>query len=243
MSCLLTISIPTWNRCAYLRENVLSIVNVFQQMPPGSVELFISDNHSDDETPVFLQALAQEHAFVRTHRQAKNVGANANFYTVLREAKGDYVWLLGDDDAIVAASLQRLLHDLQAYSPSIVIGGMENDTTHQRLYLSQITTHLQTDQSILAAYDLIDLAGKMSALIFKTAALHTVLEDGWHLIVRSKTPWPHLIWFLQLLARDHRLLILPYSTNYFVEKNHLLKQHQRAYSNSFPFPVSSVVLP
>jgi len=215
----LTVSIPTWNRVDFLKENVLSIIEAIQKVPEGSVEIFISDNASTDETARFLQDISHEYPFIRFVSQAENMGANANFYTVLKEARGEYVWLLGDDDQINTDCMSRILADIEAHHPGVIIGGTAHDTTGERVYLKKITEPLLTDQSILLDYDGFALAGKMSVLIFKKSALNPVLEAGWTQIQTTSTPWPHLLWLFKLLACGHSLLVLPYATNYIVEKN------------------------
>ena len=147
------------------------------------------------------------------------MGANANFYTVLKEAKGEYVWLMGDDDHINPSSLSQILADIEKYQPGVMIGGTERDTQGKRVYLPKINEHLLSDQRILMDYDGFVLAGKMSVLIFSKEALESVLESGWKTIQSINTPWPHLIWLFKLLAKKYTILVLPYTTNYIVEKN------------------------
>lgn len=252
---------------SFLQKNVLSIVNSLKTLPCGLVELFVSDNASDDGTDVFMSQLERQYDFIRYHRHSENQGANANFYTALKMAHGEYAWLLGDDDQIVEESVTQVLADLDRYKPSVVIGGTVHDVTGRRVYLPKIKTHVLTNRTILSEYDAIQLAGKMSVLIFSTEALSRVLEPGWALIQKTKTPWPHLVWFLKLLGSDdhscldtrrpaarprdpeisrnapengnlidpigsreqvagrrnlnyqQNLLILPYATNYIIEKN------------------------
>ncbi|MBP6917406.1 MAG: glycosyltransferase family 2 protein [Legionellaceae bacterium] len=215
----LTISIPTWNRAEFLRENILSMLPGIQALPSGSIEIFISDNASTDETADFLAEISQKYSFVRYVRQTENMGANANFYTVLKEAKGEYVWLMGDDDHINPSSLSQILADIEKYQPGVMIGGTERDTQGKRVYLPKVQEHLLSDQRILMDYDGFVLAGKMSVLIFSKEALDSVLESGWKTIQAINTPWPHLIWLFKLLAKKYTILVLPYTTNYIVEKN------------------------
>lgn len=215
----LTISIPTWNRAEFLRENLLTMLPGIQALPVGTVEVFISDNASTDETAQLLADLSRQYPCIRYVSQPENMGANANFYTVLKEAKGDYVWLLGDDDHIKAESLSQILADIDTYQPGVMIGGTERDTGGSRVYMPHVDRHILSDQNILLAYDGFTLAGKMSVLIFAKAALDPVLESGWQTIQSINTPWPHLLWLFKLLANQQSILILPYTTNYVVEKN------------------------
>ncbi|HVT63518.1 MAG TPA: glycosyltransferase family 2 protein [Legionellaceae bacterium] len=219
MSLKLTISIPTWNRAEFLKPNVLSIIAAIEKAATDQVEVFISDNASTDDSAEFLRDISQQYPFIRYICQSHNQGANANFYTVLKEARGTYIWLLGDDDQIHEDCIQRILTDIDQYQPGIMIGGTEYDKTGERIYLPDITEYLLTDQRILLDYDGFVLAGKMSVLIYEKAALEQVLEQGWALIQALNTPWPHLIWLFQILARGHKILILPYTTNYIVENN------------------------
>ena len=215
----LTISIPTWNRAEFLRENILSMLPGIQALPSGTVEIFISDNASTDDTATFLAEISQAHPYIRYVSQSENMGANANFYTVLKEAKGDYVWLMGDDDHINPACLGQILKDIEQYQPGVMIGGTERDAQGKRVYLPKVQEHLLSDQRILLDYDGFVLAGKMSVLIFSKAALMPILEAGWETIQAINTPWPHLIWLFKLLAKQQSILVLPYTTNYIVEKN------------------------
>lgn len=219
MSITLTISIPTWNRYEFLQENVLSIINAVQKLPPQTIELFVTDNASDDKTEEFMRDMAKKHSFITYYRQSENKGANANFYTALNHAQGEYVWLFGDDDKIIEENLNFILNDIETYKPSLLIGKARNDVTNQIYYLEKIKQQTLIDQEILHEYHAIQLAGKISTVIFNKKAFLEVAETGKRTIEALKTPWPHLIWFLQLLAKGHQLLILPYPICYFIEKN------------------------
>ena len=216
----LSIVIPTWNRCEFLSENLRTIITEVQQFPNGEIEIFVSDNHSTDGTSALLQQLSAQYSFLRFIAQPQNRGANFNFHTVLQEGRGEYLWLLGDDDAIAPGCMAKILADIEAFKhPSIMIGGTESDKTHARIYLPNLHSHWLTNQTILCQYNAIHLAGKMSVLIFSKEILQKILDPSWQFIESTRTPWPHLVWFLQALALGETLLILPYSTNYIVHKN------------------------
>jgi len=215
----LSISIPTWNRLPFLRKNIQVIIDAIAQLPEGLAELFVTDNHSDDGTADYLQSISEAYPFVRYHRHPKNLGANFNFYTALSKAEGEYIWLLGDDDLIAPDSLVKIIQDIDQYKPAVMIGGTEHDQTKKRVNVPDVKEHLLTDKRLLSDYDALSLAAKMSVLIFSKEKLATVLEPGWQLIEASKTPWPHIVWFLKLLASNESLLILPYITNYYIRAN------------------------
>jgi len=217
MTPVLTIAIPTRNRAKFLQKNLDGIIEQIEKLPRDIAEIFVSNNASTDGTDKILSEYASRYKFFRYVTQSKNLGANRNFYTVLKEACGEYVWLLGDDDAIVETCITSILSDIKKYNePDIIIGGTENDNTHQRVYFPDIKTHIFNDKAVLKKYDLINLAGKMSVLIFKKTSLDHVLDAGWTSIYEMKTPWPHLVWFIEMLLNSGKILILPYSTNYIV---------------------------
>ena len=215
----LSIAIPTWNRLSCLKENIGVIIKQVESFPDGVIELVISDNASDDGTTKYLRELQTLYSFIHVHFCSKNFGANTNFYNVLKNSKGDYIWLLGDDDMIVEGAISKILTDLNKYLPDVIVGGASNDKTLQRVYLKDVIDYQLTNKAIFNKYNPIELVGKMSVLIFSRVRLFEVLDDGMKLINELVSPWPHLIWFLKIMAKGHILLILPYSTNYIVEKH------------------------
>ena len=104
---LLTIAIPTYNRGACLAD--LLDVLAPQLVGEARVELLISDNASPDETPRVIESFRKKGIAVTNNRNEVNIGADANFHRCLEMAKGEYVWLVGDDDIIVPGGLEQVL--------------------------------------------------------------------------------------------------------------------------------------
>lgn len=112
---LVTIGIPCFNAV----ETIESTLSDAMAQSHRELEIVISDNSSTDGTAALCARLAGNDSRVRLHVQEQNLGWQANFRKVLREAKGEYFMWLGADDRIaptyVAANLERLLED-----PSLV---------------------------------------------------------------------------------------------------------------------------
>jgi len=89
-----SVCIPTFNRHAGLERAVASAL----AQTHDDLEVVVSDNASRDATPAVLQALVQRDARVRFVRQERNLGPIGNFNAVLREARGEHVLMLADDD-------------------------------------------------------------------------------------------------------------------------------------------------
>lgn len=107
----LSICIPTYNRAAYLRQSLESILLSTKDYEKD-IEIIISDNASPDETCKVVAEHQRKHSFINYHRNDTTVPAEKNFYLVASLAKGDYIWLFGDDDLMephaIAAILKRI---------------------------------------------------------------------------------------------------------------------------------------
>jgi abequosyltransferase len=104
---LLTIAIPTYNRAKYLRKLLTSLFD--QLISEPRVELIISDNASPDETPDVVNEFMQRGLRIRSIRNEKNIGPDANFLQCFEQAKGKYVWIIGDDDVVLPHRLSQIL--------------------------------------------------------------------------------------------------------------------------------------
>jgi abequosyltransferase len=105
----LTIAIPTFNRARFLTELLDCLQPQIAAVPPGSVELLVVDNASDDATPAVVASFIEHGLACRPMRNATNIGADANFLRCFELAQGQYVWVLGDDDLLMPGALAELL--------------------------------------------------------------------------------------------------------------------------------------
>ena len=83
---LLSICIPTYNRCEYLERCLSAIVN--QKGFDNRVEVVISDNCSTDNTQIIGKKYDEEYSNVHYHRMDENVCASVNQLFVLKNASG-----------------------------------------------------------------------------------------------------------------------------------------------------------
>ncbi|MGG1946690.1 glycosyltransferase family 2 protein [Trinickia sp. NRRL B-1857] len=105
----LTIAIPTFNRAGYLRMNLLRLLQEWDTLPPGDVEVIVSDNHSLDETPDVVAQAVKAGLPVRYIRNRLDLGSDANIAQCFNEARGRYVQIMGDDDLYVRGALATVL--------------------------------------------------------------------------------------------------------------------------------------
>ncbi len=108
---LLTIAIPTHNRAAYLRQSLDALLP--QLAGRRQVELLISDNASPDSTPSVVQSFMERGLCLTHKRNEVNIGADANFLQCYELARGEYVWIVGDDDVISPGAIAQILGVLE----------------------------------------------------------------------------------------------------------------------------------
>lgn len=103
---ILSICIPTYNRGEFLNSSLLSIFKQIENNP--LVEVVVSDNHSTDDTLEIVKPFHQFNNF-KYFRQDENVGMSKNILDVVSKAKGEFCWLIGDDDFILQGAIDQLI--------------------------------------------------------------------------------------------------------------------------------------
>ena len=98
---LITIAIPTYNRSGLVKS---CVENALAQSY-RNIDVMVSDNASPDDTLAVLKTVNDKRLRVLTN--PKNVGAIENHAKCLREAKGDYLVLVSDDNILDAQFLEK----------------------------------------------------------------------------------------------------------------------------------------
>lgn len=109
----LTIAIPTFNRAGYLRMNLQRLLEELRTLPPGKIEVIVSDNHSVDETPEVVAQMVNAGLPIRYIRNERDLGSDANIAQCFNEARGDYVQIMGDDDLYIRGTLAEVVSALE----------------------------------------------------------------------------------------------------------------------------------
>ena len=108
---LLTVAIPTFNRAEQLERLLAVLEPQIAHLP--EVEIFVSDNASEDGTPGVIararKSFCASGARLRVHRHEANLGSDANFAFCFQRAAGQFFWMCGDDDLIVPGAIADML--------------------------------------------------------------------------------------------------------------------------------------
>jgi glycosyltransferase involved in cell wall biosynthesis len=98
-----SIGLPVYNGEAYVRDAIASILDQTYQ----DFELIICDNASIDQTEGICRRYAAEDPRIRYYRQARNVGATANFNRTFELARGVYFKWAAHDDVLAPTYLEK----------------------------------------------------------------------------------------------------------------------------------------
>ena len=104
---LLSICIPTYNRCQYLRKCLVSIASC-EGLNYSEIEICVSDNNSTDDTADVIKVFSKD-LNIKYFHQEKNLGFGKNFINVVSMATGEFVWMIGDDDLLMTDSISKVI--------------------------------------------------------------------------------------------------------------------------------------
>jgi abequosyltransferase len=113
----LSICIATYKRAAYIGETLAAIV---RDLPAG-VEVLILDGASPDNTAQVVEAFTRQSAAVRYIRELNNSGVDQDFDKAVCSARGEFCWLLSDDDILKPGAVARVLALLEPTLDLLVV--------------------------------------------------------------------------------------------------------------------------
>ncbi len=129
---ILSICIATRNRAEAIGPTLDALI----AQCPAEVELVVVDGASTDATSQVVGGLAEQHACLRYFPQQENSGIDGDFDKAIQFARGEYCWLLSDDDIPLEGALQRVLNAC-AEKPAVVVVDAE-------VYSADLSRHLKS---------------------------------------------------------------------------------------------------
>jgi acetyltransferase-like isoleucine patch superfamily enzyme len=105
---LLTICIPTYNRCNYLKICLDSVfVNI--RGLEKYIRVIVSDNCSTDDTKTVVKLFESRGYQFEYFCQEKNIGTERNFEFLYNKVGTKFFWIIGDDDFILDNRLEYII--------------------------------------------------------------------------------------------------------------------------------------
>jgi glycosyltransferase involved in cell wall biosynthesis len=111
---LLSILIPTYNRAECLDLNLQCLVRQLTPELEGLIEVVISDNASTDHTRAILDKY-RGNGFFKILESTQNIGAENNFLKLFDNCRGQFVWIFGDDEALLDGAIEKVFALLKKY--------------------------------------------------------------------------------------------------------------------------------
>lgn len=108
---LVSLCLPTYNRAAALRECLCSI----RQIAYAPLEVIISDNSSEDDTPAVCREAMRDDPRIRYVRQPRNLGLYGNHNVCISESRGELLCFFHDHDEHEPRMVQEYVAFLQRY--------------------------------------------------------------------------------------------------------------------------------
>lgn len=108
---MLSLCMPTYNRSDFLAEALDGVLSQMRDVPAGQVELAISDNASTDATVALVGNIiaANPDLAIRFERNEENIGPDGNIYKALQMGRGEFIYILSDDDVLMPGAIKRII--------------------------------------------------------------------------------------------------------------------------------------
>jgi glycosyltransferase involved in cell wall biosynthesis len=126
----ISIGMPAYNSGATIRASIESLLG----QSFGDFELIVSDNASTDATRDIVESLAQQDCRIRYVCHPENIGANLNYSSVARAARGEYFKWASSSDWCARTFLARCLISLEQNDDAVLAA------PRTRLFAGDLTT-------------------------------------------------------------------------------------------------------
>lgn len=196
---LLSICMPTFNRGSIMTAQVRSLLQKMPARLHGRFEVVISENHSTDSTHRLLQEAFGHLSEVRICRPEQHLGtAEENLCFAVSQCKGEFVWSLGDDDAIEPDSFETLAQMLEANDHDYLIFNSRL-VSWEGVVKKPVSVECFAPILNMKLLDFIRIAGfwytpaMMSGSIFRRSAADTKLLEQ---ILSKGKIYAHVIWLI-----------------------------------------------
>jgi glycosyltransferase involved in cell wall biosynthesis len=131
----LSICIATFNRAAFIGE---TLERLLAQLT-DSVEVVVLDGGSTDATQEIMQRFAVQEPRLRYFREARPCGVDQDFDRAVTLARGEYCWLMADDDLLKPGGMEAVLTALgRDYSLLVVNAEIRNQDMSDLLQASRL---------------------------------------------------------------------------------------------------------
>lgn len=172
----ISICIPTFNRSSCLDQLLTSIVGQVPANNYNDLEICISDNNSNDDTYKTVGKHQEKFKNIFYTRQSHTINAPLNLEAVMAMGKGEYLWIIGDDDIVFPGIILYLIERLsEPKYAAILLNFSQGENQNPKIIMMDNCLGVNRDEiypdprKMFAGGNSINLFGInfMSALIFR----------------------------------------------------------------------------
>ena len=113
----LSICIATFNRAKFIGQTLDSIISQIQK----GIELIVVDGASPDNTSEIMAQYISRYPEIRYYRELENSGIDKDYDKAVGYAKGEYCWLMTDDDLMKPDAIKKVLTKLDGTNDLVVV--------------------------------------------------------------------------------------------------------------------------
>lgn len=106
----LSICIPTFNRAQFIVEAIDSVIS----QACDNIEIVVVDGASTDNTEKEVCRLKQRFNNLVYYRGKKNMGVDRDMAKSIELARGEYCWMLSDDDLLKPGAIKKILREIES---------------------------------------------------------------------------------------------------------------------------------
>lgn len=124
---LISVVIPTYNRVSFLETTVSCFgTQIVASGLQNQIEIVVGDDASPDETSEYLKKASLVYPFLRAIKNPSNLGLSGNVENLVQVARGEYIWLFGEDDLITEKALSEVVRLLRETKPNVALFNTAN---------------------------------------------------------------------------------------------------------------------
>jgi glycosyltransferase involved in cell wall biosynthesis len=167
----LSILVPTFNRAEYLEECIDSLLTT-----TVDCEIIISDNASTDGTEALVRRYTDSR--IRYFRQSENI-IISSYQFLYREARGEYLATIGDDDRILPGCYEKKIAILDRFSDIDLVYSLWNRIDPAGKFQGVVHWPGLTHHSYLGGRDEFCDMVVASYIMLQTVVIRRSLYDDW----------------------------------------------------------------
>jgi len=106
----LSICMPTRNRASFIAETLENVISQSDER----IEIVIVDGASTDNTEEVVRRFQRKFDNIVYYRGDKNPGVDRDMARTIELARGEYCWMLSDDDLLAPGAIKRMLKEIES---------------------------------------------------------------------------------------------------------------------------------